>query len=205
MARRNALPLVRITNIVGLLNYAPLKLVQVVPLSVGTLNHKSSVKIRITCLNLVTARNEVGARLCFYTCLSFCSQGGSRSLSRWSPSQGGLCPRGVSVWRGLCLEGSLSQGVSWGSLSRRGVSVGGFCPRRSLSRGSLSGGSLSGGLCPGVSLSRVVSVQGVSVWGSLSRGVSVQGGLCPGCLSMGVSVQGGLCLGGLCHGDLSIW
>ena len=30
---------------------------------------------------LVTTRNEVGARLCFYTCLWFCSQGGLRQTS----------------------------------------------------------------------------------------------------------------------------
>ena len=84
------------------------------------------------------------------------------------------------------------------------------------------GGGLS--LCPRVSLSRGVSVQGVSVHEclclgvSLTRGVSaevsVQGGLCPGgSLSRGVSVQGvslsggvsvqGVSVQGVCPGGLS--
>ena len=98
----------------------------------------------------ITAGNEVGARLCFYTCMWFCSHGvRSRSLSWGGLHLGGLHPRGSPSWgisvpgglcpRGLCLRGSLSQGVSPG------------------------GASLSGGLCPGRSLSRGVSVQGVSV------------------------------------------
>ena len=78
-----------------------------------------------TMQGLVTARNEVGTRLCFYTCLWFCSQGGvSVSVPGVSPSGGGS------------LEGSLSWGVSvWGSLSR-GVSVwGGLCPGGGLCHG----------------------------------------------------------------------
>ena len=59
--------------------------------------------------HFVTASNEVAVRLCFYTCLWFCSQGG-----------GGLCPgvvsvRGGSLSRGkytLCPRGSLSRVVS---------------------------------------------------------------------------------------------
>ena len=74
--------------------------------------------------------------------------------------------------------------------------VGGFCPGVSLLRGLCPGGSLSGG-----SLSRHASVQGGLYPGgilcpgvSLSRGVSVQVCLCPG----------GLCLGGsLSRGSLS--
>ena len=55
-------------------------------------------------------------------------------------------------------------------------------------------GSPSGGLCPGVSLSR-----GVSVQGGLCLGGVGPGGLCPGGLCVGrVSVQGGLCPGGVC-------
>ena len=34
---------------------------------------------------IITARNEVGARLCFYTCLWFCSQGGSASVHAGIP------------------------------------------------------------------------------------------------------------------------
>ena len=45
---------------------------------------------------------------------------------------------------------------------------------------------LGEGLCPGLSLTR-----GVSVWGSLSRGISVQtDSLCRGVSVQGVSVQG---------------
>ena len=107
----------------------------------------------------ITTRNEVGARLCFYMCLWFCSQRGSQSLS-----QSGLCPGG-SLSRGCLSRGVSVQGVSvWGSLSRgslsRGVSVqgslcpggpypGGLCPGGLCPGGSLSGGSLSGGLCHG--------------------------------------------------------
>ena len=38
-------------------------------------------------INIITARNEVGSRLCFYTCLWFCSRGGG---------EGGLCP--IACW-----------------------------------------------------------------------------------------------------------
>ena len=72
----------------------------------------------------------------------------------------------------------------------------------------------SGGLCPGETLSRWVSVQGILCPGeTLSLQVSVQGRLCPGgslsggSLSRrGVSVQeGGLCPGGgLCSGWRSL-
>ena len=64
----------------------------------------------------------------------------------------GSLSRGVSVWRGVSVQG----GLCLGGLSR-GISGGeeGLCP------GGLSPGE--GGLCPGV-----------SVWGSLSRGVSVR-------------------------------
>ena len=79
----------------------------------------------------------------------------------------------------------------------RGVSV---CPRLSLSMGvSIQGVSVQGGLCPGMSLFR----GSLSREGSLSKGVSVQGGLCPGRGSLsreGVSVQGG----GLCPGRGSL-
>ena len=111
--------------------------------------------------------------------------------------QGGLHPRGVSVWgvgslskgslfRGVsvqgspCLRWSLSLGVSvkGGLCTGEGVSVQGrgLCPGEGVSvqgRGSLSRG---GGLCPGGSLSR-----GVSDWGR---------GLCPGVSFQRVSVQG---------------
>ena len=77
----------------------------------------------------------------------------------------------------------------------------------SLSRGSLSravsvwGVSVKEGLCEGGSLSRGLCPGGLCPGESLSSGVSVQGGFCPGgslsggSLSRGVSVQGGLCPG----------
>ena len=84
----------------------------------------------------ITTGNEVGARLCFYTCMWFCSQGvRSRSLSRGGLHLGGLHARGSPSW-GVFVPGGLSRGAS-----------------------------LSGDLCPGRSLSRGVSVQGVSVQG----------------------------------------
>ena len=112
------------------------------------------------------------------------------SLFRDGSVHGGLCP-GWSLSRGsLSREGDLCPG---------GLCPGGHCLGVSV-RGSLSRGSLLGGLCPGRgSLSREgVSVQGclclgVSVQGgfcperSLSRGVSV----------WGVSVQWSLCMGDL--------
>ena len=42
--------------------------------------------------NLITARNEVAAGLCFYTCLSFCPQGGGVCHTQTSPS--GQTPHG---------------------------------------------------------------------------------------------------------------
>ena len=71
---------------------------------------------------IFTARNEVGARLCFYTCLWFCSQGGGllpgglpgpgmSTTGGWSAtrggawSQGGLLPGGCLVQGGGLLPG----------------------------------------------------------------------------------------------------
>ena len=77
------------------------------------------------------------------------------------------------------------------SMHHRSHDQGGLCP----------GGSLSMGVSVQGSLSRGVSVQGVSVQESLSRGVSVQeeslskGGLCLGVSVQGVSVHGVLCPG----------
>ena len=62
------------------------------------------------------------------------------------------------------------------------------------------GFSVQGGLCPGVSLSRLVSVWGSSSRGVCVQGVSVPGDLSPGDLSPGGSFQGGLCLGDPCPG-----
>ena len=60
------------------------------------------------------------------------------------------------------------------------------------------GGSLSGG----PSLSRVISVQVVSVWEvSVQGGVFVQDGLCP----WGVYVQGGLCPWGVYVQGVYVW
>ena len=82
-------------------------------------------------LSVFTARNEVGARLCFYTCLWFCTQGGDL----------GLCPQGVSNLGGLCAGGVSVWGVSVWGISVQGVSVlGGLSP---------GGLCLEGGLCPG--------------------------------------------------------
>ena len=100
----------------------------------------------------------------------------------------GSLSRGVSVWGGLCLRGSLSRGVSVQGISVQGVLClkGSLCPEGFLSRRvSVQGGSVQGNLCPGGSLSR-----GFSVW----RGVSVQGGFCPG---------GSLSRGSLSRGSLS--
>ena len=41
----------------------------------------------------ITARNEVGARLCFYTCEWFCSRGGSASVHAGIPPQGADSPK----------------------------------------------------------------------------------------------------------------
>ena len=99
--------------------------------------------------NIFTARNEVAARYCFHTYVSFCSGGECLcpSMHYMSHDQGSLCPGG------LCPGGSVSrESLSGGSLSRGGglcpgsVCPGGLCPGgRSLSRECLSGGSLSGG------------------------------------------------------------
>ena len=164
---------------------------QVVPLSVGTLNHKSSVKIRITCLNLVTAATKLGQGYVFTRVCHPVHRGGSRSLSP-----------GVSI-----PGGSLSQGVSDRTLSG-GVSVPGGVSRGSLSRrGSLSGDSVPGGLCQGGlclgGLCLGVSVQGISVQGVSVQGVSVWGSLSRGYLSRVVSVQGVSVLGSLSRGSLS--
>ena len=113
---------------------------------------------------LITTRNKVGARLYFYTCLWFCSQGVSISV----PGRRGLHPRGSPSWGGLCPGGSLSGG----SVSR-GVSVqGGVCPEGV----SVWEVSVQGVLCPGGGVSvRGVSVQGVSVWVGLCLGGLYQG------------------------------
>ena len=64
-----------------------------------------------------------------------------------------------------------------GGLCLRGC----LCLSGSLSRGvSVQGVSVQAGLCLRGSLSRRVSVQGVSVQGISVRGVSIQGGLCLG-------------------------
>ena len=65
--------------------------------------------------NIFTARNEIAARQCFYTCLSvilFTGGGGGLcpSMQHRSHDHGGLCARGLSAG-GLC-PGSLSRGVS---------------------------------------------------------------------------------------------
>ena len=44
----------------------------------------------------ITARNEVGARLCFYTCVWFCSQGVGSGPGGWSGAgEGGSGPGGL--------------------------------------------------------------------------------------------------------------
>ena len=71
----------------------------------------------------ITSRNEVGARLCFYTCLWFCSQKEGRGHSsmhcKWYPSM--PCPhpggklRGLA-WGGLQVptKGGLQAHTRWG-------------------------------------------------------------------------------------------
>ena len=89
-----------------------------------------------------TARNEVGARLCFYTCLRFLFTGGGGSWSLGVSSSWGVSiPGGVSAPGGLCPGGSLPRGIS------------------------VQGVSVRGGLC-----FRGVSVCRVSVWGGLCHG-----------------------------------
>ena len=72
---------------------------------------------------------------------------------------------------------------------------------------SYGGRSLSGGLCPGGSLSRRVSVWGVSVRGSMSGGSLSRGSLSRGSLSGGL--YPGESLWGLCPGvsvrGVSVW
>ena len=79
-------------------------------------------------------QTKFGARLCFYTCVSFCSQGEGEGLCpcmyHRSHDQGGLCP-GDLCPGGICLEGGVCPvkrcpGGSLSarrSLSGRGVSV----------------------------------------------------------------------------------
>ena len=77
--------------------------------------------------------NEVLGKVMFYTCVSFCSQGGSLfpSMHHRSHDRGGLCPGG-SLSRKVSVQmGSLSGG---GTLSRG----------RSLSLSSLYGTHLNG-------------------------------------------------------------
>ena len=96
----------------------------------------SDMKLLITETSIslfVTARNEVGARLCFTrVCVSVHREGLCPSMYHRSHDQ-----RGVSVHGGLCLGGSLPGGGGsvHGSLSRESL-----CPGGSLSGGSLSRG-----------------------------------------------------------------
>ena len=50
----------------------------------NTLNHC----LKFALHSIFTARNEVGARLCFYRCVWFCSQGGGEYLTRYPPGPG---------------------------------------------------------------------------------------------------------------------
>ena len=64
---------------------------------------------------LITTHNKVATRLCFYTCLRFCSQVGLCPSMHHRSHDQGVCPGGslsrrVSVQRGLCPDGSLSRG-----------------------------------------------------------------------------------------------
>ena len=92
---------------------------------------------------LITARNKVVGSYCFYTRVSFCSQG--------DLCPGGLCPSGslsreVSVQRVLSPGGSLSKGgLCPGESLSEGLCPGGLCPGESLSRGVF----IHRGLCPG--------------------------------------------------------
>ena len=120
-----------------------------------SVNRPCQMTINIkTIFNIFTACNEVQARLCFYTCLWFCSgRGGSLSQHAPQVTWPGVSVQevsilgggGISVQGGLCLVGLcmgvyVQEGVSvWGSLSR-GVPVqGGLCPVVSV----------QGGLCQG--------------------------------------------------------
>ena len=112
-------------------------------------------------VSFITARNEVGARLCFYMCLWFCSQGGqypsmhcrwypsmpcSRSLKGrgWYPSM--PCtfpgPHPGGKLRGIWLVGGVSRPTPKGEverdLARRGL--------QAHTQGGSWGGSSQGGL-----------------------------------------------------------
>ena len=109
---------------------------------------------------IFTARKRSLRRLCFYTCLSFCPQGGACSggcLVRGVSALGGVCSGGCLLWGGGLLQGVPGPG-EWGAcsgggragvpdlgVSARGVSVlVGVCSRRGVcSRGCLLQGVVS--------------------------------------------------------------
>ena len=64
-------------------------------------------------LPFITARNEVGARLCFYTCLWFCSQGGGIPACIACGIQGGWYPSMPCRSPGPHPRGKL-RGLAWG-------------------------------------------------------------------------------------------
>ena len=84
--------------------------------SSGTLISTSSRNVckLLNVLPFITARNEVGARLCFYTCLWFCSRGGIPACIA-----GGIPVCIAGLWGGgirACLAGlqAHTQVGSWG-------------------------------------------------------------------------------------------
>ena len=72
---------------------------------------------------LITARKQNLRRLCFYTCLSFCSQGGwLPSMHQRSHDQRGSASRDLPL--GVCLQGVLHRGGSASAGSApRGVCI----------------------------------------------------------------------------------
>ena len=87
--------------------------------------HNSMHPNRVSCF-IITARNEVGARLCFYTCVWFCSQGvlfqhALQVVSQHALQQGGSPPRGCLVPGGVC---SWRVPAPWGVPAPGGVA---FC------------------------------------------------------------------------------
>ena len=67
--------------------------------------------------NLITARNEVAAGLCFYTCLSFCPQGGGclpyTDIPLWADT-----PRADTPWADTSLHSAC-----WDTVNKQAVRI----------------------------------------------------------------------------------
>ena len=124
--------------------------------------------LRVFCV-IITARKRSLRRLCFYTCLSFCPQGGLHSGGHawWGVCVaggmhggggvcmvGGMCGRGHVSW-GACMAGGcawwgacVARGVWQGGMHGRGHAwQGGMCGRGQARWGCVAGGCMAGGAC----------------------------------------------------------